>query len=452
MVENQEATISAKIEKVPEPQILYVVHCVDTEGPLKEDLSATFSRLKSIFDIELEPTFDNLLKLQNRELNLGKNVDAIADLLAPELLKYNESWSSIDLMLDEVLSQDFRQRMLDDSGLGWVFSWHCMDHVGFNENPRYKDYGYGRVFRHYRQKLSNSLSTRDELNWHFHPYSITRNPLHAATSYANSYHELIQIICRRILDEGWFPVVNRPGFHSERPDSHLFLEQWVPFDYANQFTEETSNQPDLAGGRFGDWSRAPKTWRGYHPSHDDYQQEGNCHRTIFRCLNLGTRLRTLREEHVREAFNEAKTYGKAVLAFADHDWRDLRPDVVKLQDMLREIKDEFPTVKIRFAGAEEAAIAVSDFENERPPVLDLTLLGNRLEVKVIEGEIFGPQPFLAIKSKLQSYFHDNFDVIIHRKKWVYIFDELTLPLAAVEKIAVGSAGKYGKYSVVSLDL
>ena len=433
-------------------QILYVVHCIDTEGPLKEDLSATFTRLKNIFRIELEPTIENLRKLQNKELDLGNHTDAIADLLAPELLRYNEDWNSIDLMLEEILSQDFRQKMLDDSGLGWVYSWHCMDHVGFAENPRHKDYGYGSIYRHYRKKLDDSMSIRDELNWHFHPYSITRHPLHAATSYANSYHELIQILCRRILDEHWFPVVNRPGFHSERPDSHFFLEQWIPFDYANQFTEEETNQPDLTGGRFGDWTRAPKSWRGYHPSHDDYQREGSCNRTIFRCLNLGTRLRTLKEDNVREAFEEAQTYGRAVLAFADHDWRDLRPDISKLQEMLCKVKVEYPNVQIRFSGAEEAAVAVSGYEGNRTPVIQMELVENRLEVEVVDGEIFGPQPFLAIKSKDGNYYHDNLDVQIHRKKWVYIFDELTLHLDAIKTIAVGSAGKYGKYCVVSLDL
>jgi hypothetical protein len=433
-------------------QILYVVHCIDTEGPLKEDLAATFSRLKNIFKIELEPTIENLRKLQNRELDLGSDTDAIADLLAPELLRYNEDWNSIDLMLEEILSQDFRQKMLDDSGLGWVYSWHCMDHVGFSENPRHKDYGYGSIYRHYRKKLDDSMSIRDELNWHFHPYSITRHPLHAATSYANSYHELIQILCRRILDEHWFPVVNRPGFHSERPDSHFFLEQWIPFDYANQFTEEETNQPDLTGGRFGDWTRAPKSWRGYHPSHDDYQREGSCNRTIFRCLNLGTRLRTLKEENVREAFDEAEKYGRAVLAFADHDWRDLRPDISKLQEMLCKVKVEYPNVQIRFSGAEEAAVAVSGFEGNRTPVIQMELVENRLEVEVVDGEIFGPQPFLAIKSKDGNYYHDNLDVQIHRKKWIYIFDELTLHLDSIKTIAVGSAGKYGKYCVVSLDL
>ena len=47
-----------------EGKILYVVHCVDTEGPLDESLKASFDRLKSIFDIEIEPTEENLKKIQ----------------------------------------------------------------------------------------------------------------------------------------------------------------------------------------------------------------------------------------------------------------------------------------------------------------------------------------------------------------------------------------------------
>ena len=431
---------------------LYVVHCIDTEGPLNETLPATFNRLKNIFNIDMEPTIDNLKKLQNKELDFGENTDAIAELLAPELLSYNRDWESVDLMLQDILSKDFREKILDDFGQGWIYSWHCMDHVGFIENPRNKDYGYGSIFRHYRMKLSASKSTKDELNWHFHPYSITRHPLHAATSYTNSYHELTQILCRRILEESWFPTVNRPGFHAERQDSHLFLEQWIPFDFANQFTEEFSNQPDLSNGRFGDWSRSPKTWRGYHPSHDDYQQEGLCNRLIFRCLNLGTRLRTLKEEHVREAFVEAQDIGDAVLAFADHDWRDLRPDISTLHELIQKVKLEFPDVALKYAGAEEAAVAVLGYSEKTAPEIRMQLVGNRLEVEITKGEIFGPQPFLAILSKDDEYYHDNFDVQIHRKKWSYIFDELTLPLSSIKKIGVASAGKYGKYCVETLQL
>jgi len=436
---------------VADKKILYVVHCVDTEGPLNETIEATFERLESIFGIKLAPTKENLVRLQNKEIDLAGTEDAVAKCFAPELLRYNANWADITRMLDELLSVSFRKQDIDDFGNGWVYSWHCMDHVGYLDNPRHKDVGYGNVFRFYKSKLLESCSELDEINWHFHPLSITRNPLNAATSYVNSYDILTEILCRRILDESWFPVANRPGFHAERPDSHAFLEQWIPFDYANQNYDEAQDQPDLAGGRFGDWNRATKSWRGYHPSHDDYQEIGTCRRLIFRCLNVGTRFRSLTEDHVREAFSEARANGAAILSFADHDYRDMRLDVNQVRSMLGKIRKEFPDVLLKYAGAEDAAISLMDFGDLTPPKLRIGLIYNRLIVEVLDGEIFGPQPFLAIKTKEGHYYHDNLDVIEPRRKWSYVFDDQTVPVGNLSKVGVGSAGRYGKSCVATIE-
>lgn len=433
-------------------KILYVVHCVDTEGPLSETLDATFERLESIFGIKLEPTRESLARLQKKEIDLAGKEEAVAKCFAPELLSYNANWADLTRMLDELLSDEFRKQDLDDFGNGWVYSWHCMDHLGYFDNPRHKDVGYGNVFRFYKSKLLESGSGQDEINWHFHPLSLTRNPLNAATSYVNSYDTLTQILCRRILDDNWFPVVNRPGFHAERPDSHAFLEQWIPFDYANQNYDEVQDQPDLAGGRFGDWRRAPKSWRGYYPSHDDYQVSGTCRRMIFRCLNVGTRLRTLTLDHVREAFLEARASGAAILSFADHDYRDMRPDVKQVRSMIGRIKKEYPDVLLKYAGAEDAARSLIGSSDLAPPGLKLELISNKLIVEVLGGEIFGPQPFLAIKTKEGRYYHDNLDFIEPRRKWAYVLDEQTVQVNNVSRIGVGTAGRFGKSCVVTMDL
>ena len=432
--------------------VLHIVHCIDTEGPLYEDLEATFERLDSIFDIKMRASAETLRKLQEKKIDLGGREEAVAKCFAPELLKYNSNWAEISGMLDEALSDDFRNKVADDFGNGWVYSWHCMDHIGYFDNPRHKDVGYGNVFRFYKSVLAGTGSTQDEINWHFHPLSMSRKPTQAATSYVNSYDVLMQILCRRVLDDHWFPSVNRPGFHSERPDSHAFLEQWIPFDYANQFIEEKEDQPDVINGRFGDWRRAPKTWRGYHPSHDDYQEEGACRRLIFRCLNVGTRLRTLTQEHFHEAFQEAREKGSAVLAFADHDYRDIRPDVDQVRTMLGKIRGYYPDVQIRFSGAEEAARAITGHTSDTAPVFTTEIEGNKLLVRLIVGEMFGPQPFLAIQTKGGNYYHDNLDVIEPKKTWAYILDEQTFTPDVIAKIGVGAAGRYGRNSVSVLKL
>ena len=426
-------------------KILYVVHCVDTEGPLNEKIDATFERLKSLFGIELEPTLKNLDAIQKQELNFNGAEKDVSDCFSPELLKYNRNWDEIDVMLKEMLSPEFRNKYLDNFGNGWKYSWHCMDHMGIYDNPREKDIGYGKIFKHYKEILKEYNCNSDEINWHFHPLSLTRKSTHAATSYLNNYDILIEILCRRIIEDDWFPTVNRPGFHSERPDSHAFLEQWIPFDYANQYINEKAEQPDAMGGRFGDWTRSPSTWRGYNPSHDDYQKRGLCKRVIFRCLNVGTRFRLLSRVHVEEAFSEAQEQGSAILAFANHDFREMRPDIEAVCELLESTKSKYPDVKIKFAGAEEAAILHFDYSNKTPPKLNAKLHGNRLIVELLEGDIFGPQPYLAIETKDNKFYHDNFDFHIPNKSWSYIFDDQTITISSISRIGVAAAGKYGKF-------
>jgi hypothetical protein len=432
--------------------VLYVVHCIDTEGPLDESLEATFDRLRNIFGIDLEPTAENLAKIQAKELSFGGLEDAVAQCFSPELLSYNRSWSEIENMLAEVTSNEFRNRISDSLGSGWKYSWHCMDHVGFVDNPRKKALGFGEVFRFYRNKLGTSNYLNDEINWHFHPISLTRKSTHAASSFVNSYAILHEILARRIIDERWFPTVNRPGFHTERPDSHLFLEQWIPFDYANQSYDAEENQPDLAQGRFGDWRRAPKTWRGYNPSFKDYQIPGGCNRTIFRCLNLGTRTRTLTLSHVREAFQESSDYGSAILAFADHDWRNIKNDVLTAQEYLKTVSSDYPNIEIRYSGAEQAAKSLLGLEKIKEPKLKMEIIGNLLNVYLIEGELFSSQPFLALKDKAGVYHHDNLDIVQPNRIWSYIFDEQTLMLSDLAIIGVGAAGIAGGYSTDVVDL
>lgn len=432
--------------------VLHIVHCIDTEGPLSEDLSATFQRLGELFNVWLKPSRATLVRLQNKEIPLDGAEEQVAAVLSPQLLNYNRTWDDVRSMLDEALSMPFRNQMMDDFGRGWVYSWHCVDHLGFSENPRHKDLGYGNVFRFYRDILAETESFQDELDWHFHPLSVNRNPLSAATSYSNNMDILLYIIARRIIDHQWFPTTNRPGFHSERPDAHAFMEQWIPFDYASQAVhEEKKLQRDTLLGRFGDWRRAPETWLGYHPHHDDYQQTGACRRWIFRCLNVGTRFRLLTENHLTEAFVEASKHGSAIVAFADHDYRDLRLDVQHVRDLLAVKRREFPDVNIRFSGAEEAAQAhVAIYEPElslASPQFDIEIIEGRIHVRLVSGSLFGPQPFLAMKTHDGRYYHDNFDVVKKGQHWTYVLDDQTLPLEVLEVVGVGGAGRCGGFDV-----
>ncbi len=426
--------------------ILSVVHCIDTEGPLDESKTATFERLNNIFKIKLEPSLENYnLLLEGKISNSKFSNSDIQKVFNKQTMNYNRNWEEIEKMVKEAISSKFRDQFHDSRGLPWKYSWHVMDHIGFdNDNPRNKPIGIGEVFKRYKSWIKQQ--NYDYLGWHFHPIALSQKNYHAATSLLNSTSPLIQSICYRVLEHDWFPAVNRPGFHSIRTDWNLFYEQWMPFEYSNQFTHEDSFQSDMEGGRFGDWRRSPNIWSGYNPDIHDYQIPGQCNRKIFRILNLGTRGRLLKEIHLKEAFTEASKQGHAVIAFADHDWRDIKEDVIRFNDMLNKLKKVFPNVEVYFESSLEAARRNSKIESYDPISLVGSIYDNKYIVEIKNGQIYSSTPFLSILDCEGNYQTDNFDEIEKGKKWSFFLGDDTLKIDFIKKIGCGAAGKDGSYS------
>jgi len=396
---------------------VYVVHCIDTEGPLHESIEATFERLRDIFHLELEPSPDLLRRLQAGDVYLGGSEAAVQRVVDPHLLAYNDSWDKVDAMLAELMAPSFRRQTCDSSGGGWIYNWFCVDHVDYDANPRRRDIGYHNIFEHYRRLIRETHSSQDGLHFHYHPHSFRREAHRCATHWWSSSDSLQQTLSRRVIDHHWFPAAHRPGFHVIRPDSHWFLEQHVPFDFSSQAMVNTGTdaaQFGLAGGRFGDWRRAPATWTPYHPSADDYQVPGNCRRWIARCLNVGTRYRLLQEQDVRQAFQEAAAGQPVVLAVTNHDFRSMGPDINDVRELLRRIAAEFPQVPFLFSEAVSAMRSALNLTALPPCELELAIRRVNDSTHVLEVHsstpTFGPQPWLALKTSAGTYHSDNFDI------------------------------------------
>lgn len=431
---------------------VYIVHCIDTEGPLYEAPIVAFQQIKNIFGIDIEPTRENLIKLQKGTLNIGGRENAIKELLDIHRITTRGTWEEIDEMLEVVTSNRFRNKLLDSAGNGWVFNWFCMDHVGFTgDNPRRRDAGYHKIYDRY-VSLIEAQQSRDYIGFHYHPLPISGNYNDSGTAYWGG-ENLNQILCRRIIDRKWFPSAFRPGFHTERPDSNWFLEQWIPYDYGNQSmrTIEESQQ-DLSNGRFGDWRRAPLEWIPYHPDHDDYQQKGSSRRWITRCLNMYARIRQISEEDVDEAFLCASKGTDVILAFTDHDYKDMEFEIDRVRNMISASHKKFPKVRFLYSNAVDAMRNVLK-QNTQDFHLHAELVQSnihpQLEIRA-EGDIFGPQPFLAIKTTDGRYIWENFDVSEPRKVWTYTFDSNTICLSEIEKIGVASNSACGVASVVHI--
>jgi hypothetical protein len=437
---------------------VYVVHCVDTEGPLHESVEATFERLKAIFGIELEPSVGLLRQLQAGEIDLGGIEQAVRKVVDPHLLAYNDTWDKIDEMLASCLSPAFREQTVDSERHGWVYNWFCVDHVDYDLNPRRRDIGYHNILDHYQGVLRETGSAQDGVQFHYHPHNFRREANRSATHWWASSDSLVQILCRRVIDRRWFPAAHRAGFHVIRADSHWFLEQHIPFDLSSQAVAavaDDSAQSGLDDGRWGDWRRAPVTWEPYHPAHDDYQERGACRRWIARCLNIGTRYRLLSEDHVRQAFAEAEADRPVVLAFTNHDFRDMRPDIDGVRELLIRVGREFPDVPFLFS---EALTAMREaLQLPAQPACDLgvtlTQTGPSSHVLEIRSQVptFGPQPWLALRTVAGTYHHDNLDIDEPFHRWRYVFDEETYPLGALDAIGLAANNAYGVTTIVNVD-
>lgn len=418
-----------------------LLHAVDTEGPLYESPAETVARVNRIAGLTLPADEATLRRIRSGDLDLGEAAATVRTVL-----RYSEflgDWSAVQGMLRRVMSPEFRNANADSGGGPWTFNWHVMDHVGYEVNPRRRDMGYHNVFDVYRDLLA-AADSPDELGFHFHPDHYYPHAHLCGTNFSTSRH-LYPILTRRLVDRSWFPRSFRAGFHTERPDSHAFLEQWIPHDFSNQAIEgdeSMQGQLDLSDHRFGDWTRAPAQWGWYHPHHDDYQRPGQCRRRIFRCLNIGTRHRCVSATHVRQAFDQVKEHGRdVVVGITNHDFRDMAPDI----EWLKHVFD----VAAAETGVNWKSASISDtFAPWRgSPVRShwsLRRHGGLVRLRIdYDAEIFGPQPFMAVKLVNEQYHHVNLDIVQPFRSFSYVFDENTVPMDRVRCVVIGTNDRRG---------
>jgi hypothetical protein len=439
---------------------VHIVHAIDTEGPLYESLEAKFERLDDLFGIVgIEPTPGNLRRLQEGEIDLGDRTDAVRDMLRSHRANTLGTWTEIDQMLEVACSREFRHRYPDSQGRGWAYTWFCMDHIGYLENPRKRDIGHHNVHDHYVALVNRQTWARDSVEFHFHPMSTYRDAHRCATHYLRT-EDLYQILCRRIIDRGFFPSSYRAGFQAERPDSHWFLEQFIPYDISNMATADTSDidaSIDFRNGRSGNWRKAPHDWTVYHPDHDDYQVPGRCRRLIGRALNLNSRIARMTQDEMDQGFARARNGEDVLIGLCSHDWRDLVPEVENAFRFLQEAKSRYPEVPFLYSSCRDAfrAQLPPDRAAEAPLAMSLRFQPEQpgrdvpyIEVRTEQGTVFGPQPFLAIKTRSRRYIHDNFDFDSSGRVWYYAFHGDTLPWSDVDTISVAANDMMGNTVVL----
>ena len=442
--------------KMKNKKIVYFVHCIDTEGPLYESLDAKFQRVKDIFNINIKKSASNLSKLKNEKIKLDGKEKKIASILSSHLTNYNSNWEQIEKMTNRIFSLNFRKLFVDSFNKPWVFNWHCLDHVGYKKNPRRRTLGYHKIFDYYNGviKKFSKYNYEDKIHWHFHPMSTFNDAHRCATSYNNS-PELYKILCKKIIERKYFPSVFRAGFQAERPDSNLFLEQWIPFDMTNMSMKNNKDLDlslDFKNGRSGNWRNAPTEWSIYHPHHDDYQKKGNCRRWIGRALNVMNRICSINQKEINDAFLHAEKKGYAIVGFASHDFRNLETEVNFLHKMIVKSSKKHQKVKYKFCEAQSAFKSIVE-KIEKTKIKPIKLKVKfykktrldfpKLDISTDQGEVFGPQPFLAIQTKDNIFYNDNLDFSSKKGLWHYAFHSDTINIENIKSIGIAANDKLG---------
>lgn len=105
----------------------------------------------------------------------------------------------------------------------------------------------------------------------------------------------------------------------------------------------------------------------------------------------------------------------------------------------------------KYERAKDAFNAVLGNEPE-PFELDVNLEGNELSVKTVKGKVFGPQPYLAVKTKSGRYIHDEFDFGLDGKSWYYVFSENMIRYEDIDTIGIASNDQYGQTYIKTIKI
>ena len=374
-------------------------------------------------------------------------VNAMGPVTDPRHADLLNTWADVDRAVAKLFVEDYRRRHLDSSGSAVILSWFFVDWTGFTSNPVGRDFGEFTVYDHYRRAFGPLLDRfGDALYWMYNHPAASGVGNEWGLDWLQNTHYL-DILSRYVIERGYFPpVVEVP---TEKNDASHWLEQWFPFDFGNRNCADLdlgAREADgKASGAVIDWQGAPDDWSEYRPDPSDYRRPGNMRRTIFRLLDIRTRIYQLKESEIERAFERCRSGRSTVLAAYEHDFRD-RADVIEelLLAPVARLAARYHDVQWRYATARDAARAVVG------RVATNITLAAASDGKVVRITAttppFGPTPFACVlDSSTGRYEHRPLAAVGDR---VWQLDQASLPeqgilgLAAVDESGAVDVRRY----------
>lgn len=307
-----------------------------------------------------------------------------ADEANPELLP---EWDAVDAAMDKLFDERFRLRHRDGAGGSLRFGWFFLTWTGFVTNPRRRALGYHAVRDHYRERWGDALARwGDEQCWHYHhpPASGVGNEWGLDWSTSDEYR---RILSRQLLERDWWPSCFRAGGTIMGAEASRWVDSWFPVDY--------TNRAPVALPGVADWADGVADWSLYHPSPEDPRRPGAGRRRMARCLDLVTGAYRLAEPDVVAAFERARSGRPAILSCFEHDYRDIEPRLDAFAELVASVAARYDDVRWRYAAPVEAVRAYLGAPRTRP--LTLEALATDGGVRIWSSEpIFQSLPWIAV--------------------------------------------------------
>ena len=134
--------------------------------------------------------------------------------------------------------------------------------------------------------------------------------------------------------------------------------------------------------------------------------------------------------------------------------KPVTPEIKKLMGYIRNSSKEFNNVSFSFEEAGDGfrkCLGITKTKAGLSTEL-VKLRHDKWELTVkASNAIFGPQPFLALKTRNGQYFWQNFDFKDH-STWTFVFDQEHAPIDLVEKIGVACNSPSGVSEVNVIDV
>ncbi len=366
----------------------------------------------------------------------------IDDPRKPDILN---NWTRVDGLLDRLFAREFREAVRDTGGNRAVISWFILTLTGFKTNPFHRPMGYHLVYDHYLNRYADAMKAfNDGIYWHYHQPAESGVGNEWGTDWLHT-SEYDNILARLLMERDYFPSCFRAGGRIENNDTSWWLEEIIPFDFtacSGNINWDNIESDGHTLREVSDWSKAPSDWSWYHPGHDDYQRSGQQRRFMFRCPDLASPVHTLADEDIKQAFTRVSQGKDTILAFFEHDRRDVTYD--RLMDVYRrigQIGGQYPGVSWRFANAQEAAMAVTGLKKGPAPLFKIEKKQDNRLLITSSRPIFGRAPFVAVSSADGSICRRAGLVTVGRYKW--LTDPLPAEITRAGVTAAGTSGEVG---------